>query len=157
MLGLLLFTGLQSYAQVTVNVNVGAQPSWGPVGYTDVRYYYLPDIDTYYDISSSQYIFVSNGKWIRAAALPRAYRSYNLYDGYKVVLTDYREATPYVYYKTHKAKYPKGYKGAAQKNIGVPPGLAKKGIVHAPGNGSKAAKGNGKNKHKGNGNGKGKH
>jgi hypothetical protein len=156
LLGLIFFTGAFSQAQVTVNVNVGSPPNWGPAGYTDVRYYYLPDIDTYYDISTGQYIYITNGNWIRATALPPAYRGYNLYNGYKVVITDYRDATPYVYYKIHKAKYPKGYKGAPQKNIGVPPGLAKKGVTHAPGNSNKAAKGNG-NKNKGNGNGKGKH
>ena len=155
-LGLLFISASLSQAQVSVNVNIGSPPAWGPAGYSDVRYYYLPDIDTYYDINTSQYIYVNNGNWIRATALPPAYRTYNLYNGYKVVITNYRDATPYVYYKTHKAKYPKGYKGPAQKNIGAPPGLAKKGVTHHPGNGN-ANKGNGKSKGNGNGHGKGKH
>jgi hypothetical protein len=147
LLGLLFFSCAFSQAQVSVNVNIGSPPAWGPAGYTDVRYYYLPDIDTYYDVNTTQYIYINNGAWVRASALPPAYRSYNLYNGYKVVVNDYRGTTPYVYYKEHKVKYPKGYKGKPQKNIGVPPGQAKK---------SGPAKSNGhENGNKGGGNGKG--
>ena len=28
-------------AQVSVNVNIGSPPAWGPVGYSSVDYYYL--------------------------------------------------------------------------------------------------------------------
>ncbi len=150
LLGLLLLTGVVSQAQVSVNVNIGSPPAWGPVGYTDVRYYYLPDIATYYDVSDRQYIYVNNGNWVRASVLPPAYRTYNLYNGYKVVLNDYRGATPYVYYKEHKVKYPKGYHPKHQKTIGLPPGQAKKLAAGGPGNGPK-------HKHKGGpGHGKGK-
>lgn len=35
-------------AQVSVSlgVNIGSQPAWGPVGYDYANYYYMPDIDT---------------------------------------------------------------------------------------------------------------
>ena len=149
---LLFFVCALSQAQVSVNVNIGSPPAWGPAGYTDVRYYYLPDIDSYYDVSQSQYIYATNGNWIRATALPPAYRSYDLYKGYKVVINDYRGTTPYVYYKNHKAKYPKGYNPGHQKTNGMPPGLAKKasgGASH--GNGGGKNKGNSKGKGHGNG------
>jgi len=130
LLGLVFFTCSYNYAQVNVNVNLGAPPAWGPAGYTEVRYYYLPDIYTYYDVGTREYIYMNNGTWVRASVLPVAYRRYNLYNGYKVVLNDYRGATPYVYYTTHKAKYPKGYKAAKpQRTIGLPPGQAKKVVA----------------------------
>lgn len=110
------------HAQVSVNVNIGTPPAWGPVGYTDVRYYYLPDLEMYYDINASSYIYISNGKWTRARSLPRSYRNYDLYNEYKVVLTNYRGDSPYDNYKTHKVKYGKGYKGKPQKTIGLKPG-----------------------------------
>jgi hypothetical protein len=121
-IGFLLFTINLSNAQVNVNVNIGTPPAWGPVGYTDVRYYYLPDLETYYDVSTSNYIYISNGKWLRARTLPSAYRNYDLYSEYKVVLTDYRGTRPYDNFKTHKVKYGKGYKGKPQKTIGSKPG-----------------------------------
>jgi len=107
-----------SQAQVSVNVNIGAPPAWGPVGYSNIDYYYLPDIECYYDIRLSQFIYFGNGRWIHSRNLPVRYRNYDLYRGYKVVLNDYHGRSPYVYFKNHKAKYYKGDKGKPQKNIG---------------------------------------
>lgn len=126
-IGLLFLTASTTHAQVAVDVNigtpnvnihVGTPPVWGPVGYDEVEYYYLPDIQVYYDIRMSQYIYFGNGKWIRSRYLPSHCRNYDLYHGYKVVLTDYHGRTPYVYYDKHKVKYHKGYKGKPQKMRG---------------------------------------
>lgn len=118
-LGIMLFFASNSInAQVSINVNLGIQPSWGPVGYSSVNYYYLPDIQAYYDIRATQFIFLSNGVWIRSSNLPRQYRNYNLDRGYKVVLNDYHGSRPYANYRYHRVKYYKGYKGKPQQSIG---------------------------------------
>lgn len=117
-IAILFFTSSSISAQVSVNVNLGTPPTWGPVGSSQVDYYYLPDVESYYDIRKSQFIFFSNGKWIKSKYLPRQHRNYNLYNGYKVVLNDYHGPTPYYYFKNHKAKYYKGYKKGIQKTIG---------------------------------------
>lgn len=117
-LGLLLSVATSSQAQVNLNVTIGTAPSWGPSGYDNAEYYYLPDVASYYDVQASQFIYYGNGKWIRARRLPVQYNNYDLYGGYKVVLTDYHGKTPYTHYKEHKVKYTKGYKGKPQKNIG---------------------------------------
>jgi uncharacterized protein YraI len=111
-------TTTSTHAQVSVNVNIGTPPAWGPVGYANIDYYYLPDIECYYDIRLSQFIYFGNGRWIHSRYLPVRYRNYDLYHGYKVVLNDYHGRTPYVYFKNHKAKYYKGYKGRPQQTIG---------------------------------------
>lgn len=116
--GIVLFLGTNSNAQVSVNVNIGTPPAWGPAGYSNVDFYYIPDVEAYYDIRLSQFIYFDNGRWIHARYLPAPYRNYDLYHGYKVVLTDYHGRKPYVYFKNHKAKYYKGYKGKPQKFIG---------------------------------------
>ncbi|UUC44652.1 hypothetical protein [Flavobacterium cerinum] len=112
MLGILLSVSAMN-AQVSVNVNIGTPPAWGPVGYTDVRYYYLPDIEMYYDINTAMFIYFSDGGWVRTAYLPRRYRHYDLYGAYKVCLHDYGP-NPYLYYKSHRIKYYRGYRGPAQ-------------------------------------------
>ncbi|MEO7923230.1 MAG: hypothetical protein ABIR30_06085 [Chitinophagaceae bacterium] len=94
-------------AQVSINVNLGSQPAWGPSGYDHVDYYYLPDIETYYYVPTRKFIYLSGGNWVFASGLPPAYRSYNLYSGYKVVVN---QPKAYLYYPTHKVKYAK-YKG----------------------------------------------
>jgi hypothetical protein len=116
--GLFLIVTASMQSQVSVNLNVGTPPSWGPAGYSNVDYYYLPDVESYYDIRASQFIYFGQGKWIRARNLPGRYRNYDLYNGYKVVLNDYHGRAPYSLYKQHKVKYYKGYKGKPQKSIG---------------------------------------
>ena len=119
-IGLFFAGGMQ--AQISVNVNLGSPPQWGPSGYSDVRYYYLPDVHSYYDIQTSRFIYYSGNSWVHRKSLPAQYRNYDLYNGYKVVMTDYRGNAPYTYYKQHKVKYVKGYRGAPQKSIGNNPG-----------------------------------
>ncbi|MDP2114697.1 MAG: hypothetical protein Q8K69_11630, partial [Bacteroidota bacterium] len=87
----------------------------------DVQYYYLPDVEAYYDVPSSQFIYLNGGTWVHRTYLPSRYRNYDLYNGYKVVMTDYRGNAPYAHFKEHKVKYAKGYKGHAQKSIGQKP------------------------------------
>jgi hypothetical protein len=118
-LGIMMFFASSSInAQISVNVNLGLQPSWGPVGYSSVDYYYIPDVQSYYDVRTTQFIYLSNGAWIRSSRLPYQYRSYDLNRGYKVVLNDYHGSRPYDNYRNHKVKYYKGYKGRPQQSIG---------------------------------------
>ncbi|MBG6110040.1 hypothetical protein H4V97_000293 [Flavobacterium sp. CG_23.5] len=117
-LGIILFASSTIHAQVSVNVNIGTPPAWGPSGYSNVDYYYLPDVEAYYDIRATQFIYFNGGRWTRARYLPGPYRNYNLYNGYKVVLNDYHGSRPYTNFKNHKVKYYKGYHGKAQKSIG---------------------------------------
>jgi hypothetical protein len=116
--GILLLLASTTEAQVSVNVNIGRAPSWGPSGYANVDYYYLPDVQAYYDIRASQFIYFGQGRWVRSTYLPGRYRNYDLYNGYKVVLNDYHGHSPYRYYNDHKAKYRVGYKGPYQRTIG---------------------------------------
>ena len=94
-----------SYAQVNVNVNIGTPPPpvWGPVVTTE-EYYFIPDINSYYDIRQSEFIYLTNGAWIRTKSLPRRYRSYDLNKGRIIVINDYHGRNPYSKYKIHKVK-----------------------------------------------------
>ncbi|MBF4516023.1 hypothetical protein IRZ71_06705 [Flavobacterium sp. ANB] len=113
--GLFLLIANATQAQVSVNVNIGTRPDWGPADYDQMEYYYLPDVEAYYDVRASQFIYFGGGRWVRASRLPRQYRNYDLYGGYKVVLTDYHGRTPYTYFDRHRVKYYKGYHGAPQR------------------------------------------
>lgn len=106
------------HAQVTVNVNVGTPPPWGPVGYSEVEYYYLPDVESYYEIRSEQFIYFNGNTWIHSRYLPRRYRHYDLYNGYKVVLNDYHGLRPYDNFKNHKSAYHKGFRDGVQATNG---------------------------------------
>ncbi len=101
--GLLFITSTQ--AQVSVNVNLGTPPVWAPANAVVTQYYYLPDVDMYYDVPAQRFLYVKNGKWVRAERLPARYSGYNLRNGKVIYLTDYRGNTPYVFHKNHKVKY----------------------------------------------------
>jgi hypothetical protein len=116
--GIILLVSSSIQSQVSINVNIGTPPLWGPVGYAEVEYYYLPDIEAYYDIRATQFIYFGHGRWIRSSHLPRHYSNYNLYNGYKVILNDYHGNRPYSHFKNHKNKYYKGYKGNPQRTYG---------------------------------------
>jgi len=95
-------------AQVTVGlrVNIGTQPVWGPTGYDHVEYYYIPDIDVFYNVPRHQYVYMQQGRWMFSASLPFRYRSYDIYSGYKVVVN---EPSPYRNAQFYRTKY-SGYK-----------------------------------------------
>lgn len=116
--GTILLVTTAMHSQISVSVNFGTPPAWGPVGYSSVDYYYLPDVEAYYDIRESQFIYFGNGRWIRSARLPKKYSNYDLYHGYKVVLNDYHGRSPYANFNQHKVTYYRGYKGNPQKVYG---------------------------------------
>jgi hypothetical protein len=145
----LLLSTTAMQAQVAVNVNIGSPPAWGPSGYSAAEYYYLPDVQAYYDVRQSQFIYLGGEQWVRSRNLPTQYRNYDLYNGYKVVLNDYHGSRPYSNFNNHKVKYHKGYKGKPQKTIGV-----RKVVVHKDSY-NRGNKGNGHQKNGNNGNGKG--
>jgi len=118
MLFLLVMAG-STQGQISVKVHIGTPPAWGPAGYSNVQYYYLPDVEAYYDVQHSMFIYQSGNAWVHRTYLPARYKNYDLYGGYKVVVNDYHGNTPYIHFKEYKMKYAKGYRGRVQRNIGV--------------------------------------
>lgn len=107
-------TTQSAHAQVNISINIGSQPAWGPTGHDHVDYYYLPDINCYYDIAREQFLYLSNGRWLYARTLPRQYGNYDLYSMYKVIVN---QSNPYLHNATHLNKYGQ-YKGnRSQPNI----------------------------------------
>lgn len=121
-IGIVLFFASPVQSQISVSLHFGTPPQWGPVGYSHVRYYYLPDVESYYDVQSSMFIYLSGGVWIHRTYLPSRYRNYDLYNGYKVVMSDYRGSQPYTHFREYRTKYARGYRGHEQRNIGERPG-----------------------------------
>lgn len=116
--GIILLVSSSIQAQVSVSLNIGTAPSWGPSGYAQAEYYYLPDVQAYYDIRASQFVYFGNGRWVRSNYLPRQYRNYDLYSGYKVVLNGYHGHRPYTHYRNHRQRYSPNYRSHHQRTIG---------------------------------------
>lgn len=111
----LFFVELSSaQAQVKTTVTL---PDWGVSGYDNATYYYIPATESYYDVRNQQYVYMQDGKWVKNNSLSATYKDYDLYNGYKVVLTDDKE--PFGDFDNMKVKYAKDYKGEQQKTYKI--------------------------------------
>ncbi len=95
----------ETKAQVAVNINIGQQPVWGPVGYNYVNYYYMPDLGVYYDVPRGMFVYFDYGRWNFAPSLPARFGQYDLYHSYKVVINDQNPWLRNNYYRSHYASY----------------------------------------------------
>ena len=107
------------FAQVSVGINIGI-----PVA---ARYYYLQDIEAYFDIQASMYIYHSGSRWIHARVLPSSYGHYDFNNGHKVIINDYRGNSPYIYFKHHRTQFPKGHYGKTENNHWSPKEMKEQG------------------------------
>ncbi len=112
-------TKMDSLSGKKINVgttvsNINNQPEWGPSGYEYVEYYYMPDIETYYDVAHHQYIYYSNFRW-NFSSFPPKYRQVDMYNCYKVVLN---EPKPYLHFKEHQQTFAQ-YKGLKEKQVNI--------------------------------------
>ena len=150
--------------RVNVNLNIGNQPDWGPTGYDYVDYYYMPDMDVYYNVPQHLFIYPEGGRWVYTRALPPRYNGYNLYNSYKVVVNKPR---PYLHPDVYRREYGryKGGRGPSQviirdshedkyKNHGNNGNGNGNGHGNN-GHGNGKNNGNGNDKNNGHGNGKG--
>ncbi|HEX8561378.1 MAG TPA: hypothetical protein VF676_00235 [Flavobacterium sp.] len=76
-----------------------------PVKSVTTNYYYLPDVQSYYDVKNNKYIYAKDGKWVTSTTLPAKYKNFNLKSSRKVQLTD--KSAPYRNFVTHKTTYKK--------------------------------------------------
>lgn len=107
------FNNTEAQIKVSLNVNIGSQPAWGPVGYDYVQYYYMPDIDVYYYVPTQRYVYLDRGHWVFSPYLPVRYRNYNMYSGYKVVIN---EPKAYMHHNVHVVNYQR-FKGNNGKQV----------------------------------------
>lgn len=87
---------------VSVSINIGNQPAWGPAGYDYAGYYYFPDLDIYYDVDNYLFYYLNRGRWISSRYLPYDYEQYDLYNMYKVVIN---QPSPWRYYRRYRTQY----------------------------------------------------
>lgn len=100
----IIFFTFESNAQISINVNLGSRPQYHDRYENQVRYYFLPEIEAYFDIQAGIYIFNGSRGWVRSNYLPEYCSNYDVNRGYRVALT-YIGNTPYSDFNFHKQKY----------------------------------------------------
>ncbi len=107
------YNNTASAQTINISINLGRQPAWGPVGYDYAGFYYFPEINCYYDVNIGMFYYVDRGYWVSARYLPYAYRNYDLYRLYKVVLND---RNPWRYNYIHHRDYGR-YRGYNYRQV----------------------------------------
>ncbi|MFZ9386376.1 MAG: hypothetical protein ACO25B_00720 [Chitinophagaceae bacterium] len=105
-LSLAVLTGCEGPIRITGGITY-TNPVWGPSYHPGTRYYYIPDIEVYYDMYDQQYIYLQNGQWIFTPILPSIYAYYDLYTGFVITLNTsvYQPWLHHQYYVSHYPRY----------------------------------------------------
>ena len=112
LLGLLVLGNAPTVqAQVRVGVQLGT-PGWGPQVGPNMQYYYIPELNAYYDLYNQAYLFFDGYNWVSSYALPPAYAGIDPYQFHPVPLA-YVGPQPWLYvqqYPQYVAPYRRYYR-----------------------------------------------
>jgi len=109
----LMSSTLDAQLSIRLGFNLDRQPIWGPAGFDRAEYYYLPDIEVYYNVAQQRYYYNERGRWISSSRLPSRYRGFDLYSSYKVVLN---ERSPYRNHNRYRDQY-SSFKGRRDQQV----------------------------------------
>jgi hypothetical protein len=72
----------------------------------DFRYYYLPNMFAYFDVTTNKYIYKTNNSWKTAAELPQYYGGYSTFKNLRVPVRNYNGNDPQEKLNEHKLEFP---------------------------------------------------
>ena len=110
-LGIILTININSTAQSNVypDLNLEATTILENEMATDIRYYYYPNLQAYFDTETLTYLYSKNKEWVESTRIPAGHMGYSIYNNKKVAITDYLGDTPYEFIEDHKKQYPAQY------------------------------------------------
>lgn len=88
-------------AQISLNIRIGS-PAWGVPGVSRADYYFLPDIDAFYDLRGRQFVYLDRGRWCFSNALPGWHRGFDLFGARKIIIN---EPNPWSRYDFYHRRY----------------------------------------------------
>ncbi len=106
-LATILLFAFKTTAQISVNINLGARPVYHPQTYyyeDNVDYYFLPEIEAYFDNRNGFYIYYSSNRWVRSQNLPQYCGDYNINRGQRIAI-EYHGNAPYGDFVNHRRQY----------------------------------------------------
>lgn len=133
-LGIMLFSFSFTQAQVQLDTIYIREQKVAPSTFVEVRYYYYPNLQAYFDTKIAMYIYQQNGQWIKSETIDASLRGYSSKNGQYVMLKGFTEDQPYAYIDEHKQNYPADYSSRpkAPKTIVVSRGIATSKTITAP-------------------------
>jgi hypothetical protein len=113
-LGMSTITVSAQGAREGVNV---VPPPWAPYyeNVNMVRYYYIPDIECYYDVWNHEFAYLEDGSWMFGATLPPVYSWLDLNTAF-IVLLDNDVFEPWMHFHYYLSHYPRYYYRTVYRN-----------------------------------------
>lgn len=71
-----------------------------------VKYQYYPNLEAYFNVETSEFIYKEKGEWKTAKEIPSGFRGYSIFNNYRVNITDYFDDKPYEKLAYHKKQFP---------------------------------------------------
>jgi hypothetical protein len=81
-------------------------PLFNPENNCQLRYYYYPNLEAYFDTQKRVYYYKANAEWKTAEEIPNGYRGYSMFNKYNVMINDYDDDNITQFIDRHKKKYP---------------------------------------------------
>lgn len=119
-LGLLVFSFNISLAQVeldAVNVQSNKKEAAETSSFVEVRYYYYPNLQAYFDTKVAMYLFKEDGEWVESEKIAPTLMGYSLKNGQYVMLEGYTGEEPYEFIEEHKVKYPADFSSRPKRDV----------------------------------------
>jgi hypothetical protein len=101
----ILFVVHSSFAQKSKRQEE-SQPLIDPTTNCQMRYYYFPNLEAYFDTQKRIYYYKEDSEWVTDEEIPEGYRGYSLYNKVYVFISDYDDEIITQFIDIHKKKYP---------------------------------------------------
>ncbi len=109
-LSAMIFQSCASTFYVSNRPDIVRPPVWAPA-YENadlIHYYYLPDIQAYYDVYNQEYVYLEEGNWRFSAFLPNYYSGFNINNAFVIVLNS-QVHEPWMHHEIYESHYPRFY------------------------------------------------
>ncbi len=108
-MGILLFSSEYAQSQIKLGTANECLQERGINNIVEMRYYYYPNLQTYYDTQKGLYISCQKGNWVTSEFLDVNSHGYCLKNGNYKKIKGYSGDEPYTLLKEHKTQYPADY------------------------------------------------
>lgn len=108
-LGLLLLSAQHLTSQIKLESESVDTKELFTAHLSEIRYYYYPNLQAYFDTKTQLFIVKQNGIWGTSKTIDINSRGYCLRNGFHVPLKGYITDEPYINIKLHKLIYPADY------------------------------------------------
>lgn len=116
-LGILLIATSYTYSQEVKTDAVVKDEKQSTESTMKFRYYYYPNLKTYYDVFDDVYIYKEKDQWVKRKQMQANSRGYSMSNNVYVPLKDYLGEDPYQFIEQHQKDFPANYKSRKQTKV----------------------------------------